>query len=65
VPWILAGGRDSFPPQEAIVEIPFLVRLLSLLALVALTGCQSVQSLNPLSRSHGLPAQYETSEGDG
>ncbi|SFI19492.1 hypothetical protein [Planctomicrobium piriforme] len=32
---------------------------LCLLAAVLLAGCSSVQSLNPMSRSHGLPAQSE------
>jgi hypothetical protein len=58
------GEFESFPPQEANVESRFFMRLLSMLVLLALAGCQSLQSLNPLSRSHGLPAQYEA-EADG
>ncbi len=50
--------RFVFHPQEAAVERKCLL-IIALAVLTTFVGCTTVYKLNPLSRSHGLPTQYE------
>jgi|GEM_PF-6728690 len=50
---------EHFHPQEAVVERKWTLIVLWMLVAATWSGCTTIYKFNPLSRSHGLPQQYE------
>jgi len=46
------------------MERKLILACASLLLLAALVGCETMRPLNPMSRSHGLPPQFEGESAD-
>jgi hypothetical protein len=53
------GTGISIQPQEAGMERNRFALLFLVVWMSAVAGCQSLNAHNPLSRSHGLPPQFE------